>query len=128
MIGDAIKYILSSVTDNVFGLHIPRNRGSRWVLWSQISRVPSGYKDAASAYDSHRFQIDVYDKTESNLYTFAEQIKTALDRYSGTVEGVVIDNVFFQSESYTDENLESETDNPEKYYRCIQEYIFWIRV
>ena len=127
MIGDAIKTILASVTANVTPMHIPRNRGSKWCVYTIISNVPHNTKDGASTYDQYRLQVDCYDTQYDRMDTFAASVRSALDEYSGTSEGVVIDHISYVTEFDTFEFLDSGRENPEEYYRRMLEFIIFVR-
>ena len=121
MVGTAIKSILSSVGANVYGLHVPRRRGAKWVIYSGISRIPHRTKDGVSTLDRYRFQMDSYARSESAMDTLAEAVKTALDNYSGTVSSVDIVLIAFEDEGDLIEIIEEE-----EYYRRRQDYSIWI--
>ena len=121
MVGAAIKSILSGVGANIYGLEVPRRRGAKWVIYSGISRIPHRTKDGVSTLDRYRFQMDSYTRSEEDLDTLAEAVKTALDNYSGTVESTVINRVVFEDEGDMIEIIEEE-----EYYRRRQDYTIWI--
>jgi hypothetical protein len=127
MVGDAIETILANIDANLFGLHVPNRRGNQWVIHTMIDRQPNDTKDAASDFDKYIYQLDSYARTESEMDTLAESVKSAMDRYSGTVSGTVIDHIFFASESDTVEFVEDE-GSKENYYRRIQEYEIWVKL
>lgn len=127
MVGTAIASILSSIEANVYGLHVPNRRGSEWIIHTMIDRGPHRTKDGVSTYDKYLYQLDSYATTESDMGTLAESVKSAMDDYSGTVLGIVIDHIFFLSENDTVEFIEDEGAQ-ENYYRRIQEYEIWIKL
>jgi len=126
MVGSAIKSILSDVTQYVDGGRIPANRGSQWVIYNMISCLLHNTKGGASDYDKYRFQIDSYARTYSKVDTLAASVRSTLDEYSGTSEGVVIDHVFFDGEFDSVEFIE-EGEAREDYFRRSQDYIICVK-
>ncbi len=126
MVRTAIESILSSIDANLYGLHVPNRRGSQWVIITMIDRQPNSTKGGVSTFDKYLYQLDSYDKLESNMDTLAESVKSAMDDYSGTVSSTVIDHIFFLSESDTVELIEDE-GSTENYYRRTQQYEIWIK-
>lgn len=126
MVGTAIKSLLSAY--NVYGLDVPRRRGAKWVIYTPVSRLPHRTKDGVSTLDRYRFQIDCYARTEEDIDTMGEAVKTILDNYSGTVSSVVIRLIVFEDEDDSVEYLEGdEGSKGEEYYRRRQDYSIWIK-
>lgn len=128
MVSTAIKSILktASIKANIFGLYVPRNRGSQWVILTYISNVPNPTKAAVSTLDKTRWQFDCYAKEETVMDALGESVRTALDNYSDTVEGVNINRITFEGESDTVESIGDEGAT-EHYYRRTQEYSIMIK-
>lgn len=57
---------------------------------------PSDTKSGVSTLDEIRYDIVVASETYAEASDLTEKIRTALDRYTGTVAGVVIDSIQFQ--------------------------------
>jgi len=127
MVGTAIESILSDEEANIYGLHVPRRRGAQWVIYTKIDRQPYETKDGVSTDDKFFYQLDIYAREQSEMHTLAESVKTAMDGYSGTVESVEIDHIFFRSENDTVEFIEDQGAR-ENYYRRIQEYEIWVKL
>ena len=127
MVGSAIESILSSINATVDAGVIPDRRGSDWIIYTMISSVPHNTKTGVSDYDQYRFQIDSYSTTYSAMDTLAASVKSALDNYSGTVESVVIDHVFFDGEFDAGPELAIDEGSTERLYRRIQDYIIFVR-
>ncbi len=128
MVGAAIKTILeaASIKANIYGLFVPRSRGSQWVILTYISNVPTPTKAAVSTLDKTRWQVDCYAKQETVMDALGESVRTALDNYTGTTGGVNFNRISFESESDTEEPITDE-GGTEHYYRRIQEYIIMIK-
>lgn len=69
------------------------------ITYSQISNTPTNTKDGPSLLDTERFTIHVWSKNYLTALTISNIVRTTFDRYSGTVEDVVVD-----SASFVDEN------------------------
>lgn len=126
MVGDAIKSILSSIEAPVSPLFVPHRRGSRWITYTMISDVPVHTKDGACNYDQYRFQMDMYARTYADADTLAASVRTALDNYSGTVESVVIDQIYYDGQFRNFEFL-GEAGEEEDYFRVSQDYIIEVK-
>lgn len=128
MVGASIKSILetASIEANIYGLFVPHNRGSQWVILTYISNVPTPTKAAVSTLDKTRWQVDCYTKEETVMDTLGAAVRAALDNYTGTVLSVVFDRVTFDGESDSEEAIGDEGAT-EHYYRRTQEYIIQIR-
>jgi len=126
MVGTALETILASVEATVAGGRIPDRRGADWVIYTMISNVPHNTKSGASTYDMYRFQLDCYSRTPETVNTLAASVRSTLDEYSGTSEGVVIDHIFYDTEYDTSE-LVYEDESREDYFRRTQDYIICVR-
>lgn len=126
MVGAALKTILASVEATIDGGRIPDRRGANWVIYTMISNVPHNTKSGASTYDTYRFQLDCYSRTPAKVDTLAASVRSTLDEYSGTSEGVVIDHIFFDGEHDTTE-LVYEDESREDFLRRTQDYIICVR-
>ena len=126
MVGTAIKSILSSVAATVYGAVIPDSPGSDWVVYTMISCVPHNTKSGASTYDTYRFQLDCHSRTPERVDTLAASVRSAMDEYTGTVESVVIDHIFFDGQ-YDGFNSLLEDESREDFFRRTQDYIICVR-
>ena len=126
MIGTAIKSLLSDITKYVSGSGEPYSMGSRWLIYQMISCVPLATKNSVSTLDQYRFQIDCYARSYSDADTLAASVRSALDNYYGTKEGVVIDRIRFDGQYDGILSIE-EMESREDYFRRIQDYIIWVR-
>ena len=128
MVGTAIKTILeaASIEANIYGLYVPRSRGSQWVILTYISNVPTGTKAAVSTLDKTRWQVDCYAKQETVMDALGAAVRAALDNYTGTVSSVKINRIIFDGESDSFESIGDE-EATEHYYRRTQDYILMIR-
>lgn len=128
MVRTAIESILkaASIKAKIFGLYVPRRRGASWVIITYVSNVPTPTKAAVSTLDKTRWQLDCYAKTEEDMDSLGAAVRSAMDNYSGTSEGVEFDRINFDGESDTVERIEDEGAT-EDYFRRTQEYIIQIK-
>ena len=122
MIGKAIYGILNStasITDVVTGI-FPVTAGQDtvfpYIVYQRVTTQPTDIKDGGSPLDSARFQVDVYASSKSTCEAIAANVRTALDRYNGTIESVVIQSIKFLD--HQDGPYEEEL----RVFRVIQEY------
>jgi len=82
--------------------------------------TPSDTKSGVSTLDEVRYEILAVAENYAESADLNEKIRTALDRYTGTVAGVVIDSIQF-TELDTDYDIASET------YIANSEYIIRVK-
>lgn len=81
---------------------------------------PSDTKSGVSTLDEVRYDIVVASETYAEASDLTEKIRTALDRYSGTVAGVVIDSIQFQ-------DLDVDNDPGTETFVTSSEYIIRVK-
>ena len=64
---------------------------------------PSDTKSGASTLDEIRYDIVAAAETYAALASLTERIRLALDRFSGTVSGIVVDSIQFTDLDVTNE-------------------------
>ena len=100
-VGKAIYSLISAVEANVYPVSIPQGVKGNKVVYNIISNVPTNIKNRVSAVDQYRVQISCYTNKYNTVCTLAQSIRTALDNYSGTVAGVLIDRIRFENQMDT---------------------------
>jgi hypothetical protein len=91
-----------------------------FVVYVLQDNTPSDTKSGVSTLDEIRYDIVAAAETYSQLTDLTEKIRTALDRYTGTVEGVVIDSIQFTE-------LDVDNDPATETYVSSSEYILRIK-
>ena len=81
---------------------------------------PSDTKSGVSTLDEVRYDIVVASETYAKASDLTEKIRTALDRYSGTVSEVVIDSIQFI-------DLDVDNDPDTETYVTSSEYIIRVK-
>ena len=100
--GKAIYSILTSDSDvsaivgtRVYPQIAAQGAAFPFVVYVLQDTSPSDTKSGVSTLDEVRYDIVVASETYAEASDLTEKIRTALDRYSGTVAGVVIDSIQF---------------------------------
>lgn len=90
--------VTALVSTKIYPTFIPENIIFPAVVYRITEKQPLDTKDGV--YGSvDTLLIEVYDKGGAQTVSIADTIRTALDRYRGTVEGVVIDKIIYEGES-----------------------------
>jgi hypothetical protein len=82
--------------------------------------TPSDTKSGVSTLDEVRYEILAISENYAEAADLNEKIRTALDRYTGTVAGVVIDSIQFTE-------LETDYDTASETYIANSEYIIRVK-
>lgn len=100
--GKAIYSILTSDSDvnaivgtRVYPQIAAQEAAFPFVVYVLQNVDPSDTKSGVSTLDEVRYDIIVASENYAQASDLTEKIRTALDRYSGTVAGVVIDSIQF---------------------------------
>lgn len=101
MIGDVIYSILSAdsnitdvVSTRIYPVIAPEQAANPCIVYS-LRTEPEDNKDGAGIY--HYFLVLDLFGGYNELRTLANTVKTAIDRYSGTVNSVVVDKIILRS-------------------------------
>ena len=81
---------------------------------------PSDTKSGVSTLDEVRYDIVVASETYAEASDLTNKVRTALDRYTGTVAGVVIDSIQFI-------DLDADNDPGTETYVTSSEYIIRVK-
>lgn len=87
--------ITDIVSTRIYPSTIPQGEILPAVTFQRITNSPEDSKDGVSTLDVITVDVDSFGKTLSELKTLTEAIRTALDRFSGTRVGIVIDSIRF---------------------------------
>ena len=91
-----------------------------FVVYVLQDTSPSDTKSGVSTLDEVRYDIIVASENYAEASDLTEKIRTALDRYSGTVAGVVIDSIQFI-------DLDVNNDPGTETYLTSAEYIIRVK-
>ena len=127
-VGKAIYNILSnnsgvnSITTRISPLLIGQTLNLPAVVYSQIDTDPNDTKNGVSLLDEIQIEVDAHSETYAGAEDLAAAIRTALDRYTGTANGVKVQSVQFNNESDTLEKVQNGL------YTITQDYTFRIEL
>lgn len=82
--------------------------------------TPSDTKSGVSTLDEVRYEVLAIAETYAEAADLNEKIRTALDRYTGTISGVVVDSIQFTE-------LETDYDDAAEVYIANSEYIIRVK-
>jgi hypothetical protein len=91
-----------------------------FVVYVLQDNSPSDTKSGVSTLDEVRYDIVAAAETYATLSSLTERIRLALDRYTGTVSGVVVDSIQFI-------DLDVDNDPATETYVSSSEYILRIK-
>ena len=86
-----------------------------FIVYFKISTNPAQAKSGPSKLDTLRVQVSLYHSDGTAIDVLAETVRTALDRYSGTVGAYNVDSISFLDDA---DNRDPDT----KYYHIAQDY------
>ena len=125
--GKAIYSILTSDSDvsaivgtRVYPQIAAQGAAFPFVVYVLQDTSPSDTKSGVSTLDEVRYDIVVASETYAQVSDLTNKIRTALDRYSGTVAGVVIDSIQFT-------DLDVNNDPGTETYLTSSEYIIRVK-
>jgi len=127
-VGKAIYNILSnnsgvtSITTRISPLLIGQTLNLPAVVYSQLDTDPNDTKNGVSLLDEIQIEVDAIAETYAAAEDLAAAIRTALDRYTGTANGVKVQSVQFNNESDTLEKVQNGL------YTITQDYTFRIEL
>lgn len=127
-VGKAIYNILAgdsdvnSITTRISPLIIGQTLALPAVVYSVIDTGPNDTKNGVSLLDEVRVEIDSIAEDYSTAEDLASKVRTALDRYSGTANGVKIQSVQFVNESDILEKVQNGL------YTITQDYKFRVKL
>lgn len=109
----AIKKILtddpgvSAITTQISPSTLPQGASFPAITFQRISNAPEDTKDGVSTLDVIRIDVDIWSDVYLVGKDLADKSRIALDRKSGTFEGIVIDSIRFETDrELFDDNLE----------------------
>lgn len=91
-----------------------------FVVYLVNDLTPSDTKSGVSTLDEVRYEVLAIAETYAEAADLNEKIRTALDRYTGTVSGVVIDSIQFTE-------LEVDFDDNSETYIVNSEYVIRVK-
>jgi len=125
-IGDVIYNLLSNdgpvstlVDTNIFPFLAIEDIPAPYIVFESGGVEPTDTKDGVSCLDKEVWDVSMYSETLAEVEDLADKVRTVLDRYSGTVETLVIQSTTFQGE-------DGAYDDEDRLYIKVQSYSFRI--
>lgn len=104
-IGDVLYNLLSNDVDvsaivgtNIFPFLAVENVNYPYIVFSQSGLEPTNEKDGVSCLDKIEVEIEMYSETLAEVEDLADKVRVLLDRYTGTVETLIIQSATFLAE------------------------------
>ena len=128
----AIRTILSGyagltalVSGNIYWLQAPEGTVFPYVTYGLVSQTPVHAMGADAGLEGPRFQVDAWSESAAGMEDVSAQIKAALQDYSDTSAGVVIQRIFWENEI---ELVEEDTDKKRVIYHRAIDFTVWHEV
>lgn len=116
----AVSAVTSLVSTRIYPDLAPQNTTYPFLVYRLTGNVPTDTKEGVSKLDVVQVTIEIYANTYTSKADIAEAVRTALDRYSGTIEGVVIDSIRFSNARNYDMNFDEHIFISEQIYEVRQ--------
>lgn len=88
-----------AVGGRIFPIIAPQEVPTPFIVHIQSGNVPHGSKTSPSTWDDSTVDIFVVHDKMDTVEDIAESVRTALDRYSGTVSGIEVNSIEYLNES-----------------------------
>jgi len=105
-VGQIIYGVLSAaagvtalVSTRIYPDQAPQNAVFPYVCFQLLQAQPTDTKEGVSPLDKLLVQIDCYAQNYDSAQAIATAIRTALDRYAGTINGHVVDKIIYSGQS-----------------------------
>lgn len=95
----AVAGVTALVSTRIYPDIAPQNATFPYVVFQKLRTSPTDTKEGTSPLDKLLVQVDCYSNNYDNAHALAAAVRTALDRYAGTVNGHVIDKIIFSNDS-----------------------------
>lgn len=103
-LGKAIKSLLvaapsvnNTVSGRIFPDMVPQETAFPLIAYTIINEDPTKIKGAVSPLDTVAVQIDIYSQSYETTQALNDAVRSTLDKFRGTQNGVVIDGFDFQA-------------------------------
>ena len=95
----AVAGVTSLVSTRIYPDMAPQNATFPYVVFQKLQTQPTDTKEGVSPLDKLLVQVDCYSNNYDNAHALAAAVRTALDRYTGTINGHVVDKIIFSNDS-----------------------------
>ena len=94
LIADAA--VLALVSNRIYPNQVKQNEAYPHLVYNLVGNTPTDTKDSGRFFDNTRVQVDCYAIDYGDCEDLADKVRTALDRYTGTVSSTKIVNSIYQ--------------------------------
>jgi hypothetical protein len=95
----AASGVTSIVSIRIYPDMAPQNASFPYIVFQKLQTQPTDTKEGVSPLDKLLVQVDCYSNNYDNAHSLAGAVRTALDRYTGTINGHVVDKIIFSNDS-----------------------------
>lgn len=86
------------IGDRIFPLVIPQEKALPAITYERVDTDPNDTKSGASTLDGDLIDLDLWGKDFAVLKDLAKKIRTTLDRFSGTRQGIIVQSIQYQNQ------------------------------
>ena len=105
---DSTLTALLATTTSIYPEIAPQGAADPCIVYSESTPEYNDTKSGVSSLDVNIVQVDVYASTIAARNTIGARVRTLLDRYSGTVNGVQVQSIQIVYSQKTPEPLETD--------------------
>lgn len=102
----------------IFPAILPQNEKRQSITYAEISAQGDHHMEGPSGLAMNRVQFNAWADNPDDAYDLGLKVKAALDGYSGTIAGVVVQGIFFDSAR------DLYDDDAKLFYRAM-DFIIW---
>ena len=95
----AVAGVTALVSTRIYPDMAPQNAVFPYIVFQKLNTSPTDTKEGVSPLDKLLVQVDCYSNNYDNAHSLAAAVRTALDRYTGTINGHVVDKIIFSNDS-----------------------------
>ena len=95
----AVAGVTALVSTRIYPDMAPQNAVFPYIVFQKLNTSPTDTKEGVSPLDKLLVQVDCYSNNYDNAHSLAAAVRTALDRYAGTINGHVVDKIIFSNDS-----------------------------
>lgn len=86
----------------IFPVQVPQDTSYPVIVYTHDSQVPTNVKDGPSPLDVIELVITIYTQNYTDGQAISDRVRTLLDHYQGTAQGVTVDKISFSGQSDND--------------------------
>ena len=95
----AVAGVTALVSTRIYPDMAPQNAVFPYIVFQKLNTSPTDTKEGVSPLDKLLVQVDCYSNNYDNAHSLAAAVRTALDRYTGTINGHVVGKIIFSNDS-----------------------------